>query len=237
MFWKQARAKYGHLTKEDKDISRYLKLTSNFQQDNYQGIVGFIQDLGHLWVARHTSKGPVLEIGFGTGRHGLFFNGDINEYFVSEYSAQNSSRDLWQAYRDRSTICDALNLSFPDNSFEIVISIYNLEHITNLAQVFSEIHRVLIPGGRLLVALPCEGGLFWNVGREVTTRRYFQKQYGLNYDKIIAYEHVWDLKGILTELKICGLFNLHQQTFYPFLVPTYHLNLIACLECCVIKST
>ena len=235
MFWKKARAKYGHLTAEDEDIKRYLEISSTFQQDSYEGIVGYIQDAGHRWIARHTATGPTLEIGFGSGRHGLFFRGKLEEYYVSEYSIRHLQADIWKNFRGRGTVCDARALPYQNDAFQTVISIYNLEHIVNLDRVFHEAHRVLKPKGYFLIALPCEGGLLWNIGRELTTRRNFQKQYGLNYDKIIAYEHIWDLTSVITALQKTGLFQVYKQQMYPFYLPFHHINLIACLDCRVIK--
>src|SRR5262249_60886097 len=116
-------------------------------------------------------------------------------------------------------------------AFSTVISIYNLEHILDLQRVLSEVHRVLDPGGSFLIALPCEGGLAWNLGRELTTRRQFQKKYGINYDKIIAYEHVRDFRGVFEELAASRLFDVVRQRFFPALVPSVDLNLVACIEC------
>jgi SAM-dependent methyltransferase len=236
MFWKKARAQYGHLTAEDEDIKKYLRISSDFQQDGYEGLVGYIHDIGHRWIAQHTIAGPTLEIGFGAGRHGVFFAGKYGDYYVSEYSVWNFQSDIWENFRGRGVCCDARSLPYCDVTFQSVISIYNLEHIADLSRVFQEVHRVLKPTGRFLIALPCEGGFLWNIGRELTTRPQFQKQYGLNYDKIIAYEHVWDLVGVFEQIKQSELFHIKQCRLYPFLVPTHHLNLIACVECSVISE-
>ncbi len=235
MFWKKAHKKYGHFTSYDYDIKKYLKISSEFQEDSYEGIVGYIQDMGHRWIAKRTLPGPVLEIGFGSGRHSLFYKGNKSNYFVSEYSGFHVGSDAWKNIRGHGIRCDAQSLPFRSNIFNTVISIYNLEHILNLNNVFREVHRVLTPKGRFLIALPCEGGFFWNLGRELTTRRYFQKKYGINYDKIIAYEHVWDFKGVFEEIKKCRLFQVERQEKFPFRIPTHHLNLISCIQCLAIN--
>ncbi len=108
---------------------------------------------------------------------------------------------------------------------------YNLEHILDLQSVLKEVHRVLWPEGRFLVALPCEGGLLLNLGLEISTRRAFQKKYGINYDKLIAYEHVWNLAGVLQEIKRSGRFSIDCYQLFPTRLPTVHLNLVACLSC------
>ncbi len=42
---------------------------------------------------------------------------------------------------------DALNLSFPDNKFDVVICTHVYEHVSNPKELFQEIYRVLKPGG------------------------------------------------------------------------------------------
>lgn len=47
----------------------------------------------------------------------------------------------------RSTICDVHNLPYPDNHFDVVTLQWATRHL-RVMEVFSEIHRVLKPGGR-----------------------------------------------------------------------------------------
>lgn len=46
---------------------------------------------------------------------------------------------------------DSENLQFPDNSYDLVTSAFGVRNFENLSKGLSEIHRVLKPGGRLLV--------------------------------------------------------------------------------------
>lgn len=230
MFWARARKTYPRLTADDPDISRFLDVSSQFQQEGYRGLVGWVQDIGHRWVSRRTRPGRVLEIGFGAGRHAAFFRGTRDDYFVSEVSSAYLDSEMWSQFRERGIQCDASRLPFRNESFSTVISIYNLEHIQELSKVLSEVHRILARDGKFLVALPCEGGLAWNLGRELTTRRQFQKRYRINYDKVIAFEHVWDFAGVQAQLLESRLFDVRRRAFFPFGVPTPHFNLIACLE-------
>lgn len=47
---------------------------------------------------------------------------------------------------------DALDLPFPDDSFDLVTSGYMLRNVTDIERAVSEMHRVLRPGGRVVVA-------------------------------------------------------------------------------------
>lgn len=236
MFWARARRLYGHVTSDDPDVKKFLQLSNEFQKDVYGGLSGWIQDIGHKWISRKTceAEGKVLEIGFGAGRHNQFYSGERKNYFVSEYSDAHRGSDIWNSIKGMALRCDACALPFPSESFQTVISIYNLEHISDLDAVFHEVHRVLKRAGRFLVALPCEGGLAWNIGRELTSRRLFKNKYKINYDKVIAYEHVWSFEQIHDRLSQSGQFRIEKMDFFPTIFPSINLNLIGCIEC--IKS-
>jgi SAM-dependent methyltransferase len=230
VFWKTARERYAGVTADDPDVRVFLERSADFQNEAYSGLGAWIQDLGHRWVAGRTGPGRALEIGFGAGRHSRFFSGNIADHFVSDYTAVHISSAAWRAALGRCVRCDARRLPFAAGTFNTVISIYNLEHIADLQAVLREVRRVLAVGGRFLVAMPCEGGLAWNLGRELTTRRLFQKRYQINYDKVIAFEHVWDFEGVEAQLHESRLFDVRRRAFFPFGLPSSHLNLIACLE-------
>jgi SAM-dependent methyltransferase len=231
LFWAKARRAYAGITADDEDIRRYFRVASEFQQSGYGGVTGAVQDIGHRWVAARTPPGRVLEIGAGAGRHALFYRGAASDLVASERDAVHFSAAPWRGpLRGRGVRCDARRLPFARGAFDTVISIYNLEHIPDLAGVLGEVRRVLADDGRFLVALPCEGGFLWNLGRELTTRRAFQRRYGINYDKVIAYEHVRDLRGVIGEMRRVGGYTIEPARYFPLCLPSVHLNLVACLE-------
>lgn len=47
---------------------------------------------------------------------------------------------------------DALNLDIPDDTFDLVTSGYMLRNVTDIQKAVSEMHRVLAPGGKVIVA-------------------------------------------------------------------------------------
>jgi SAM-dependent methyltransferase len=231
VFWKKARILYSKADLNDPDINSYLNICDEIQNTGNKGILGTIHDLGHEWVAKQTNEYPVLELGFGLGAHGRFVDKSRNDYFVSEYREKYTHASSWKTFAGRGTRADARFLPYKNGSFSTIVSLYNFEHIWELNFVFSEIHRVLRSNGSLLFAIPCEGGLAWNLGRELTTRRKFNRKYGINYDKIIAYEHVHDFTSILSILKQSDLFTFQSQAYLPFRFPSVNCNLIAGFHC------
>lgn len=230
MFWAEARRRYGHLTAEDPDIRRYLELVRSVQEEGGEGLAGYFENLGRRWVVENTPRGRVLEIGAGVGKHARLNAKHDGQYFVSEFQSGHLENPLWKQFRGRGVQCDASRLPFQAGWFDGVVSTYSLEHMRRLDDTLSEIARVLKPGGRLVLALPCEGGFLWNFGREITTRRVFQKEFGLNYDKIIAFEHVHDLGAVRKHLAANHDLTLKADRFYPAFIPQVDLNLIACFS-------
>lgn len=55
---------------------------------------------------------------------------------------------------------DALDLQFPDSSFDVVVCSQVYEHVPNAAKMMQEIHRVLKPGGVCYFA--ASNRLMWN---------------------------------------------------------------------------
>lgn len=94
----------------------------------------------------------VLDAGCGNGN-----------YVIDENHQKISSAiglDVAPEYTQKNICLDKIyfgnleQMPFADNSFNSVISLWVLEHVKNPRRVFSEIHRVLKPGGLFFFATP-----------------------------------------------------------------------------------
>ena len=77
---------------------------------------------------------------------------------------------------------DALKLEFEDDTFDLVTSGYMLRNVTDILQAVSEMHRVLAPGGKVVVAELSKPKnavvrFFYNIYMKRV------KRYGRKYDK------------------------------------------------------
>jgi len=75
-----------------------------------------------------------------------------SEYFGEQYTSGS--------YVDGILHQDLQNLSFADNSFDVVISAEVFEHIPDTYKAFKEVHRVLKPGGRHIFTIPFDARSF-----------------------------------------------------------------------------
>ena len=108
----------------------------------------------------------LLEIGFGTGtdllqfaRAGALVTGvDLTPRSI------DIARRRFDVYGERGEflIGDGENLSFPDESFDVVYSFGVLHHTPDTPRAIREVHRVLRPGGKAIVMLYHRGSLaYW----------------------------------------------------------------------------
>lgn len=123
-------------------------------QDQFTDLlIGKLQD-AHLQPGKH-----FLDVGCGTGRPairlaqatGCEITGiTVSHTQIEQANASASAANLTD--RVRFQYGDAMELPFPDNSFDAAWAFESMFHMPDRAQVLSEIKRVLRPDGALLIA-------------------------------------------------------------------------------------
>lgn len=232
MIYRTHRNRTGTLSSKDKQIWETAVAKKDLLDYLYRGVIGYFQRRGHRiihqWTRRYEDE-IVLEIGCGHGHHLQF--GEKYKNYVGLDICLDFLRTAKARYANKIIPIqgDAYDLPFKDNSIDVIVSVYILEHLKQLGRALSEVKRVLRPGGSFLVGLPCEGGFCYNVGREFTSKPYMEKKYSISYDAIIKYEHcneIWDVHRYLRKH-----FEIKRSKWIPFFLPTYHFNIISCFEC------
>jgi ubiquinone/menaquinone biosynthesis C-methylase UbiE len=119
----------------------------------------------------------VLDVGFGTGAQTLFFAGltqaeivGVNQSASQTAAARARVAAAGLEARARLRQGDATALDFPAESFDGVTCVEAGFHFSPRERFFCEAHRVLAPGGRLVLADILPGarphwshGLFWSL--------------------------------------------------------------------------
>lgn len=117
----------------------------------------FVRNHLRQFAAEQRRFSSALNLGTGEGDYdGMIapfcerlFACDINEQDVA--FAQNLNREVPNLHYG---VENALELSFPDASFDLLISVDVLEHVGRPERMMEEVGRVLQPGGLALITFP-----------------------------------------------------------------------------------
>lgn len=195
-------------------------------RSRFSGVV----DFNHRYVVEHSPVGFVstLDVGAGLGEHLKYENLSAEQlaaYVALEFRSAMAEeiKRTWPTVQVSGTDCQQA-MPFDDGQFDRIIAIHVLEHLPNLPAFLNEARRLLNKRrGRLLVVIPCEGGWGYSLGRQFTSKRMFERRYGLSYEPFIAAEHVNQADEVLEELG--SQFVVEESSYYPLRMPIVHLNL------------
>jgi SAM-dependent methyltransferase len=196
------------------------------------GKFGLVTNFNHSFAARGAVPDlRILELGVGEGHP----NGPqcLSGYFALDLVPELAQRAAREYGHNRIVVADAeAGVPFADSSFDRVIAVHVLEHLANLPATIEEVWRVLKPQGRFVVVIPCEGGLAYSLGRNLSVRRIFRRRFGLNsalsYSEMIHWDHINTAREVLGELRT--RFLVRHSRFFPLLVPLVDTNLCIGLE-------
>lgn len=201
------------------DTGRYL----------YQNhFIGFLNRFGHWVVQRiiQNKKGKIIDLGCGMGDHFPYMQGcsfvgvDSDEKMLFLAKKRFSSANLF--------LENIYEMSFKNESFDCAVAIGVLEHLSRLEEALKEIRRILSPNGELIVLIPTEN-FFYKLGRKLTVKKYIEKKYDINYDKLVESEHVNSHHAILKHLK--ENFKVNKKIGIPLILPFYHFNVFTVIRC------
>jgi len=154
-------------TFKTRDASSYDSLTEQFDQFT-ERLTSPLADrmirLANIQPGEH-----ILDVGTGTGvvafraatkvgDGGRVVGIDLSEGMLSAANAKAERVGLAERIAFRQM--DAEKLEFPDATFDVAVSLFALLHFPNPLTALKEIHRVLKPGGRLVVAVGSSPPLF-----------------------------------------------------------------------------
>lgn len=204
-----------------------MKYFHEINRTKFCGVVGF----NHEYVVAHSPPDfkSTLDVGAGLGEH-LEYEKNLGLEQLQNYVAleirpemADTIRRRWPTVQVNGLDCQKA-MPFADGRFDRIIAIHVLEHLPDLPAFLREARRLLRKGtGRLLVVIPCEGGIGYTLGRRFTSKRMFEARYDVPYEPFIAAEHVNQAREVLEELK--ALFCVEHRSFYPLLVPLVDINL------------
>ena len=125
----------------------------------YDFIFGKVFHPGRSTAIEHLHCRPgerILEVGVGTGLSLELYPDytrvvgiDLSEPMLKQARAKVKDENLTSV--EDLLIMDAQNMSFADNSFDLVWSLESGEHMPDKQQFVNELLRVATPGGRIII--------------------------------------------------------------------------------------
>ena len=140
------------------DLQDTLK-TYRLFSGSYDFVFGPVFHPGRKEAVRIANDRPgqrILEVGVGTGLSLPFFRKDAHVTGI-DVSAEMLAKARRRVARDKLPQVDALvemdaeNLTFADDSFDVVLALYVASVVPDPARFAAEMRRVCIPGGTIVI--------------------------------------------------------------------------------------
>lgn len=93
----------------------------------------------------------VLDIGAGTGRLSLQLAKGGAQVMALDVSAKMLELVKRKNHKVQTTVADAENLPFENNSFDVVTAAFLIVHLKDPTRFFDEVYRILKDGGKFVV--------------------------------------------------------------------------------------
>ena len=195
----------------------------------------FVKEFNAAFLRRfsnyHQQGGKLLEVGPGVSAQvrSIFPNADYygldrRKDFCQVLASQLPANHVYQGDIQKAT-------DMPGQFFDTVVLLHVLEHLADLPAALREIRRILIPQGRMLAVIPCEGSLLYKLGRKFSSARVFRREFGEGFEEIMRCEHVNTAREIVEEIQ--KEFVIEQSIFHPInaSIIGVRFNLLAGFHC------
>lgn len=134
--------------------------------NTYDSVAHFQRWVGQRLMDKLDNIEPELIVDLGCGT-GYFATGLRSKFKAAHYIGCDLSEDMLRYARQHHPLCsstwiagDAENLSFHDGSVDLVFSSLAIQWCEDITGLFTEIKRVLAPGGVFAFSTLIEGSLF-----------------------------------------------------------------------------
>ena len=209
-------------------MSEKAKYTEeDYHKNYYSGVSGKLMRQNHIILEQFDfeAKDKILEIGGGFHPHVDFVKHDFREYHCIDLeSAQDLKTFIKKNNKNINfNYYDGKKIPFPDNHFERIIISHCLEHILEPEKFTYEMMRVLKKDGIISMALPCDPGVLYRIGRFFFKMIMKKRSEDYDHDYHAACEHVNSIFNLNVILK--KKFNVIKEEYYPLKLKMIDLNL------------
>jgi tocopherol O-methyltransferase len=163
----------------------YYGVDGKKQLDRRQAQIDLIEEL-LKWSAYSSPEHPkIIDIGCGIGGSSLYLaeklHGEVVGITLSPVQANRAQeRAAAAGLAERATfkVANALDVPYPDNTFDLVWTLESGEHMPDKDKFLRECYRVLKPGGKMILATWCHRSTEGQAGSLTSSEtKHLQKVY------------------------------------------------------------
>ncbi|MEJ2673500.1 MAG: class I SAM-dependent methyltransferase [Deltaproteobacteria bacterium] len=118
---------------------------------------------GHLQARGQTRAAALLDLGCGDGNHLRYLQKYARMSYGSDYNLARLARARRRCPEVPLYLADILNYPVQDDFFDIIFCNHVVEHIPEDHLALQTMHRILKPGGLLVLGVPNEGAWWWQL--------------------------------------------------------------------------
>lgn len=142
-----------HLFNVEQYTKHKIKIASNYHNFNFLRAEVAQRLLTRITLLKHTINNA-LDVGC--------FSGEVANILSSQYNIHDITNiDITSQFQQEHGKIHTTNsyykLDFPDNSFDLITSVFSLHHYPDLDKILQEMYRILRPGKCILISLPMIG--------------------------------------------------------------------------------
>ncbi|HKL44061.1 MAG TPA: class I SAM-dependent methyltransferase [Candidatus Absconditabacterales bacterium] len=158
------------------------------QYKNYHKHLDSFYDLDiQRFLPRDNQDLDIIDLGAGDGRLFKYFeNVPFRKYTACDIAPELLAHHPERGIKIEKVVCDLeTTLPFDEDSFDIAMSFFVLEHISDLQSMFEETYRILKNGGKFIIGHFLQRREFeWSIGKGDKHKKFKIKQYHYRLEEI-----------------------------------------------------
>lgn len=205
-----------------------------YEKDQRSGFQGFGNALIDKYIEKFSpdkANKRILEVGGSSGEHISFIKDEKMftwaEYNIVDLQPGLTNLELFHELSEKGIIytqANIENLAFENDSFDLVLSTCVFAHIDDPEKALSELRRVTINSGRIVIGLPCDPGMVNRFVKLFITYPQMRRNGNANPRLNYARDHQNSIGNLLVLLKHVFRGDSLQLRFRPFFMHSWNLN-------------
>ncbi|WP_026079914.1 methyltransferase domain-containing protein [Spirulina subsalsa] len=209
----------------------YYGRSGTYKVNRRQAQIDLIEEL--LYWGQVQSPQRILDVGCGIGGSTLYlaqkYNTEALGITLSPIQAARAKERASEVKLDQTVsfqVANALEMPFPDDSFDLVWSLESGEHMPDKAEFFRQCYRVLKPGGLFLCATWCHRPTHSLAG-ELTVG---EQQHLDGIYRVYCLPYVLSLPDYEAIAQNCGFREIHSDDWSTAVAPFWDIVIDSALN-------